>query len=122
MAFKDQTQGYKCGRSDCNNIRKYFRMIESCRDRDSYTEEGFDGEQIVRHLRICEECELKSRIEEFPQRPVRWREGYPNYCCEQVVNKTTRQRAKGDSWRMFAKKCQGAKETINELNIKKGST
>ena len=110
MAFNDQTKGYTCGRKDCSNHRKYFRMIESCRDQDSYTDEGIDGEQVVRHLRICEECELKSRKEEFPLRPARWRERYPNYCCEQAVHDTIRQRAKGDSWRMFAKKragCQG---------------
>ena len=88
MAFQDESRLYKCGRSDCHNERKYFRMIESCREQDSYIGEGVDDEPVTKYRRICEECELKSRLQEFPDRPARWREKYPNYCDEKAIAKT----------------------------------
>ena len=103
MAFNDENKGYKCGRDGCCNVRKHYRMIESYRDRDAYTETGFDGEQVIRHLRICEECELQTRLEEFPSRPEKWKEKYPTYCDPTTVYKTIRFRAKGDKWCMFGK-------------------
>ena len=63
MAFKDASTEYKCGRSDCNNMRKYFRMMESRRERDAFIDPGAgdDYEDITRFNRICEVCEKKTR-------------------------------------------------------------
>ena len=47
-------------------MRKYFQMIESKRQADEYIDTGRDGEEITKHKRICEVCELQARREEFP--------------------------------------------------------
>ena len=118
MAFHDESRLYKCGRSDCFNERKYFRMIESRREQDSYIDQGGDYEDVKRYLRICECCELETRKQEFPNRPARWREQNPYYCTEATVAKTIRARSKGNNSRLFAKEVQRAKETINERKMK----
>ena len=118
MAFSDESKLHKCGREGCCNRRAYFRMIESRRDQDTYMGEGIDEEEVTRYRRICEECELQSRNDEFPGFPARFRDKYPNYCDPQAVHKTIRHRAKGDSWRMFPKKVKAAKAAINERKAK----
>ena len=118
MAFQDESRLYKCGRSDCNNMRKHFRMIESRREKDSYIGEGGDFEEVKRYNRICECCELATRRLEFPDRPARWRAQNPNYCTEETVAKTIRARAKGNNINQFAREVKRAKEAINERKMK----
>ena len=116
MAFKDASTEYKCGRTDCNNMRKYFRMMESRRERDAFIDPGAgdDYEDIKRYKRICEVCEKQPREEEFPTFPARWRELYPNYCTDATINKTIRAKAKGNTNQQFAKDVKKSKQYITE--------
>ena len=74
--------------------------------------QGIADEPVPRFKRICEVCELQSRVEEWPDLPARWKEKHPHYCLLETVEKTIRAKGKGPKWRRFPKQVQQAKEMV----------